>query len=127
MANEMMTLEQVASYLHRDAREVNKLANRGYIPGQKVGGQWRFARAEINHWIETQMHAYTEQELALLETGGQRGGDREPLIAVLLSEASMAVPLPAASRQSALRELVRLAEQSWQVYDAEAVLAAIRQ
>jgi nitrogen PTS system EIIA component len=127
MGNEMMDLEQLASYLQRDLREVTKLASRGHLPGHKVSGQWRFARAEINHWIETQMHAYTEQELALLESGGQRGGDREPLVSVLLSEASMAVPLPAASRPSALRELVRLAEQSWQVYDPEAVLAAIRQ
>ena len=33
----------------------------------------------------------------------------------------------AATRGSALRELVRLAEQSWQVYDPEAVLLAIQQ
>ena len=67
MSNEMMSLEQLATYLQRDLREVSKLANRGYLPGQKVGGQWRFARAEINHWIETQLHAYTEQELTTLE------------------------------------------------------------
>ena len=55
MGNEMMDLEQLASYLQRDVREVSKLASRGHLPGQKVGGQWRFASAEINHWIETQM------------------------------------------------------------------------
>ena len=86
MANEMMTLEQVANYLHRDVREVNKLASRGYIPGQKVGGQWRFARAEINHWIETQMHSYSEKQLTELEATGERAGDGEPLLAGLLSE-----------------------------------------
>src|SRR5262249_58280065 len=109
MGNEMMDLDQLATYLRRDVREVTKMASRGHLPGHKVSGQWRFARAEINHWIETQMHAYTEQELALLESGGQRGGDHEPLVSVLLSEASMAVPLPAASRPSVLRELVKLA------------------
>src|SRR5262245_32982765 len=116
MANEMMTLEQVATYLRRDVREVNKLANRGYIPGQKVGGQWRFARAEINHWIETQMHAYTEQELTALESS-PAGEDEGPLVTALLSEAAMAVPLRAATRSSVLKELVNLAEQTWQVYD----------
>src|SRR5437016_448204 len=66
-AMETMTLEEVASYLQRDVREVTKLANRGYLPGQKVAGQWRFQKVEINHWIESQMHAYTEQELSALE------------------------------------------------------------
>jgi nitrogen PTS system EIIA component len=124
MTNEMMDMEQLAAYLQRDIREVGKLASRGHLPGHKVGGQWRFARAEINHWIETQLPVYTEKQLANLESAGD--GDGEPLLANLLSEASMAVPLPASTKVSVLKELVNLAEQSWQVYDPEAVLDAIR-
>ena len=33
-----MDLEQLASYLHRDVREVSKMASRGYLPGHKIGG-----------------------------------------------------------------------------------------
>jgi PTS system nitrogen regulatory IIA component len=44
----------------------------------------------------------------------------------LLSLASIAVPLPATTKASVLKELVSLAEQSWQVYDADSILAAIR-
>ena len=124
MGSDMMDMEQLAAYLRRDVREVGKLASRGHLPGHKVGGQWRFARAEINHWIETQLPAYTEKQLADLESAGD--GDGEPLLANLLSEASVAVPLPATTRASVLKELVNLAEQSWQVYDPEAVLDAIR-
>jgi PTS system nitrogen regulatory IIA component len=36
------------------------------------------------------------------------------------------VPLAARTKDSILRDIVRLAEQSWQVYDPEAVLDAIR-
>jgi PTS system nitrogen regulatory IIA component len=127
MGSDMMDLEQLASYLQRDLREVTKLASRGHLPGHKVAGQWRFARAEINHWIETQIPEYTDQQLTALERGNQGPGDQEPLISVLLSEATIAVPLPAATRNSVLRELVNLAENSWQVYDPEAILEAIRQ
>jgi PTS system nitrogen regulatory IIA component len=127
MGNEMMDLEQLAVYLRRDVREVSKLANRGHLPGQKVAGHWRFARAEINHWIETQIHGYTEKELTHLEQSDQTTEATEPLIASLLSEASVAVPLAASTRTSALRDMVALAEQSWQVYDPAAVLDAIRQ
>jgi len=127
MSNEMMDVDQLAVYLQRDAREVNKLANRGHLPGHKVSGQWRFHQAEINHWIENQMHAYTEQELARLENAPGRVVEAPLLISAMLSEATMAVPLLASTRASVLKELVRLAEQSWQLYDAEAILEAIKQ
>jgi PTS system nitrogen regulatory IIA component len=127
MGSDMMSLEQLAVYLQRDLREVSKLANRGHLPGHKVGGQWRFARAEINQWIETQIPAYTDQQLTALEKGDTRTEESEPLVTTLLSEASMAVPLAASTRASVLKELVALAEQTWQVYDPNAILEAIRQ
>jgi len=120
-----MDLSQLATYLQRDEREVSKLASRGHLPGHKVSGEWRFARAEINHWLETQMHAYTGPELERLEQTG-RSDSNEPLVSEFLSESSVAVPLPANTRSSVLRELVKLAEQSWQVYDADAILEAIK-
>src|SRR2546423_1298525 len=102
MGSEMMDMEQLAAYLRRDVREVGKLANRGHLPGHKVGGQWRFARAEINYWIETQLHGYSADQLSALE----KRGDSGLLFADLLSEVSVAVPLPAHSKSSVLRELV---------------------
>jgi PTS system nitrogen regulatory IIA component len=127
METETMDLEQLATYLHRDVREVSKMASRGHLPGQKVGGQWRFASAEINYWIETQLHGYSEEQLTALETGAAQGKlENKPLVTALLSESTMAVPLAAGTKASVLRELVRLAELSWHVYDAEALLAAIR-
>jgi PTS system nitrogen regulatory IIA component len=120
-----MDMEQLAAYLQRDIREVGKLASRGSLPGHKVGGEWRFAKAEINHWIETQLPAYSEKQLTALEHGGDRSAVRGPFLGELLAPASVAVPFLANTKSSVLRELVKLAEQSWQVYDAEAILAAI--
>src|ERR1700745_3404924 len=98
MGSEMMDVEQLAAYLQRDVREVGKLASRGVLPGHKVGGQWRFTKAEINHWIETQLPGYTEPQLPSLERSGVRTGDREPLLADLLSPATVAVPLAATTK-----------------------------
>ena len=44
-----------------------------------------------------------------------------------MNEQTMAVPLAAGTRASVLRELVHLAEQSWQVYDPAALLEAVKQ
>ena len=121
-----MDLQQLATYLQRDVRELSKLASRGYLPGQKVAGQWRFASTEINHWIETQMHAFTEQELEALEKRSGSYRADEPLLLSKLSESTIAVPLFASTKSSVLRELVNLAEQSWQIYDPDALLHAIQ-
>ncbi len=126
MNSEVMDLEQVARYLQRDARDVARLATRGHLPARKVGGEWKFSRAEITHWVETQMHAYTEEELASLE-GRPPGQTPELLISTLLPEACVAVPLQARTRTSVLDELVAVAERSWQVYDPAAILQALKQ
>jgi PTS system nitrogen regulatory IIA component len=126
MGNETMDMEQLAAYLQRDVREVGRLASRGVLPGYKVGGQWRFARAEINHWVETQLPNYTEKELSALERSGTRTGDRDLLLADLLTPETVAVPLAASTKASVLRELVGLAEQSWVVYDSAAILESVR-
>lgn len=126
MPQETMDLQQLAAYLRRDLREVSKLASRGHLPGRKVAGEWRFARAEINHWIETQLPGYTEEELSHLERADPHFAQPEPFISSLLPESCIAVPLAATTRASVLRALVRLAEQSWQVYDPDAILQAVQ-
>jgi PTS system nitrogen regulatory IIA component len=127
MSNESMDLEQLAAYLRRDVREIHKLANRGQLPGRKVGGQWRFARAEITQWLETQLPEFTDQQLTALESAEPHFAEHEPLLSSLLTQATTAVPLVASTRASVLKELVRTAEQSYLVYDADAILEAIRQ
>jgi PTS system nitrogen regulatory IIA component len=126
MNPEAMDLEELARYLQRDVREVTRLASRGYLPGRKVGGEWRFSRAEITHWLETQMHAYTEEELTRLE-GRPAGEEGQLLVSTLLPERCMAVPMQARTKASVLKELVSLAERSWQVYDPAAILEALKQ
>lgn len=121
---ETLDLDQLAAYLSRDVREVGKLASRGMLPGRRVNGEWRFARAEINHWLESRLHEHTEDELEAMESAHAVEVE-EPLLGNLLCETRVAVPLGAATRSSVLRELVKLVEPSWQVYDAEAIHAAI--
>ncbi len=91
-----------------------------------MGGEWRFARAEINHWIESQLHEYTSDELEALESA-HSAESSEPLLANLLSEERIAVPLSATTRSSVLRELVKVAESAWFVYDIDAIHEAIKQ
>lgn len=49
--DEILTLEEVATYLKASKRTVYRLAQQGDIPAFKLGGTWRFRRDELDHWI----------------------------------------------------------------------------
>ena len=51
---EIFTLDDVAAYLKVGKRTVYRLAAAKKIPGFKVGGAWRFSKAEIDQWIRRQ-------------------------------------------------------------------------
>jgi len=50
---EIMTIEEVARYLRIPVSTVYRLAQKGRIPANKVGRQWRFSRRALERWIET--------------------------------------------------------------------------
>ncbi|WP_349255560.1 helix-turn-helix domain-containing protein [Edaphobacter sp.] len=54
---EILTLSEVAGYLKVAERTIYRLAGARKIPAFKVGGAWRFPRAEIDEWIKQQTKA----------------------------------------------------------------------
>lgn len=48
---ELMTIEEVASYLRLTKMTIYRLLKRGDIPATKIGRQWRFDRAAIDDWL----------------------------------------------------------------------------
>ena len=49
-----MTIGEVAGYLKVTERTIYRLAAAKKIPAFKVGGSWRFSRADIDLWIKQQ-------------------------------------------------------------------------
>jgi excisionase family DNA binding protein len=47
----LMTVEQVSDYLQVSRRTVYDLRKANAIPFVRIGGQFRFRRAEIDAWI----------------------------------------------------------------------------
>jgi excisionase family DNA binding protein len=52
--NTIMTIGEVADYLKVTERTIYRLAGAKQIPAFKVGGSWRFSRADIDRWIREQ-------------------------------------------------------------------------
>jgi excisionase family DNA binding protein len=53
-AAEILTIKQVALYLQVTERTIYRLAAASEIPAFKVGGSWRFRKADIEDWIAAQ-------------------------------------------------------------------------
>ncbi|SFB02450.1 transcriptional regulator, AlpA family [Collimonas sp. OK607] len=51
---QILTIKQVADYLKVTERTIYRLAAAKRIPAFKVGGTWRFSRADIDSWIKQQ-------------------------------------------------------------------------
>ena len=52
MNDEILTLKEVAEYLKLAEKTAYRLAAEGKLPGFKVGGSWRFKKADVENWIE---------------------------------------------------------------------------
>jgi len=52
-----MTVRNVANFLNVDEKTVYRLAQKGELPGFKVGGTWRFRRDDLDQWIEEKKEA----------------------------------------------------------------------
>ncbi len=119
-----MTLAELARHIGMDARELQRLARKGVLPGRLIGGQWRFNRFQMLDWLQREMTNLEERHIRNLDRAMSRS-DTETIIADRLATEGVDMNLAARSRPSVLRELVRLAERTGLVYDADELLRAI--
>jgi nitrogen PTS system EIIA component len=130
LADDAFDIPRLAAYLHLDAAQVARLADRGKLPGRRVGGQWRFAPADIHHWLEERIGLSTDEELQQME-GALRSPpgattEDEISIAQLLPIDAIAIPLPARTRGSVISSMCELAAQTGLLWDPAKMADAVR-
>jgi PTS system nitrogen regulatory IIA component len=123
-------VNRLATYLHLTPQQVTRLAERGKLPGRKVSGEWRFARAEIHHWLEERIGLSDEEELVQMENVLQRAAPEseqgEISVSELLPREAIAVPLPARTRNSVIVSMADLAAATGLLWDPEQMAEAVR-
>lgn len=130
MADDDFDISSLAAHLHMLPMQISKLADRGKIPARRIGGQWRFSRAEIHHWLEERIGLSTADELVEMESNLQRTDTSElgdVAIAAILPVEQIAVPLAARTRSRVISSMSELAATSGMLWDpgkmADAVTA----
>ncbi len=123
-----LTIQEVAQMLGADVRRVERMAQRGEIPCQKIRGQFRFNRAQITEWLQQEMGGMSHDHLAGVDAGmtEQRQTQQdEAIIAPLLRPDAVTTQLGSRTKDSTLRELVSLAAETGLVVDERALLDAV--
>jgi PTS system nitrogen regulatory IIA component len=121
------TVEGLAKYLHLTPQKVARLADRGRLPGRKVAGQWRFARADILHWMEQRIGLTDEDDTVDVHTVLQPTASEEDIsIAALLPQEAIGVPFQARTRNSVFAAMADLAERTGWLWDREKMVEAVK-
>jgi len=130
MAPQDFDVDSLAAYLHLTPQQVVRLADRDKVPGRKVGGQWRFSRAEIHHWMEERMGVLDHGELDQVERllKRQAGPEEKEVVSIAdkLPLQAIAVPLMARTRAKVITAMVDLAAGTGLVWDPVKLAEAVR-
>lgn len=119
-----MTLPELAKHIGMDARELRRLTEKGSFPGQMVNGEWRFHSARLLEYLQHELHYLDAKHIRNLDRAMSVHHD-EDVIDKLLAVEAIEMFLPARSRPSVLRELVKLAERTGHVWSSDELVEAL--
>jgi excisionase family DNA binding protein len=52
--DQIMTIGEVSHYLKLARSTIYRHAQKGKLPGRKIGGAWRFSRRSLDEWLAAQ-------------------------------------------------------------------------
>ncbi|MBD5433252.1 MAG: PTS transporter subunit EIIA [Treponema sp.] len=104
MEDDILTIEEVASYLRVSERTVYDWAQKGEIPSGKIGTVWRFKKSEIERWVNERLSP--NSRLAPANTAIQIKNILSPSRVIFINQAT---------KQDALTELAANLGQAPQV------------
>ena len=123
-------LDSLARFLHVAPAQVQKLAERGNVPGRKISGQWRFSKGEIHHWLEDRIGLGDDADLAkvqsLLDEAASGRETESVTISELLHSEAIAIPLAARTRNSVIKSMVELAASTGHLWDPAEMAEAVQ-
>ena len=103
---DLLSPKQLAEYLQLSQRTVYRLLERGDLPGVKVGGQWRFRRADVDQWLDVNVQRLDAASLHALEDDAAGTDASRPTIAELIVPENARIRVPAGSREDVVRAFV---------------------
>lgn len=128
MASRDLSVEELAVYLHITPEQVTRLASREKLPGRRIKGNWRFSESDIHHWMEDKIGESSIDDLLKVEEMLHRRhhSAHTPISLVdFMFEEAIALPLPARTRNSVIREMCELVSRTGLMWNTEEMAEAV--
>ena len=129
MPHRVLSIEEVAQYLHLSPADVEQRVKDRVIPFEKRGPKIVFRKSDIDMWASQRILQLSENKL---EDYHHKSTSRtreylpeEAILPDLLERGAIDSAMKAKTKSSVLRELAGLAEKTWQVSDAKELLASL--
>jgi PTS system nitrogen regulatory IIA component len=130
MVDDFFDIDGLAKYLHLHPEQVQKMAERGKLPGRRVANQWRFDKTEIFHWFENRIGLSDEEELKQVEKILDRQSAGSTPAAVKLSDyltpELILIPSLSRSKVSLINDLCEFLAQQGRLWEPIKMANAIR-
>jgi PTS system nitrogen regulatory IIA component len=123
------TLEELAKFLNRPEKEIQKLAEKEVLKGRKIQGKWVFALADVALWMEQEMTEFevekTEQlEQAIIQSAVE--AEEEISLVSILAPRAIDLSFSAKTKASVIRKMAELAENNGKLWDVDSMIEALR-
>ncbi len=128
MSTQDLDVDELAVYLHLHPSQVSKLADRGKLPGRRVGGQWRFSQAEVHDWLEQQIGTSSKEDFAAVQQWVDNWSEQDSDsidLAELLQPDAIEIPLAARTSGAVVRRMCELAERTGLLWDTAKMADAV--
>jgi PTS system nitrogen regulatory IIA component len=130
MPEEDFDLMSLADFLHLQPDQVRRMTDRGRLPGRRVGGEWRYSRAEIHQWFENKIGASDERELdevdRVLDLQDQKRTAEPFEIGQLLQPDCIFVPLNAKTKRSVIDKICEQTALTGRLWEPDKMADALR-
>ena len=130
MPEEDFDLRSLADYLHLQPDQVRRMTDRGRLPGRRIGGEWRYSRAEIHQWFENKIGVSDERELdevdRVLDLQDKKRSSDPFEISELLQPDCIFVPLNAKTKRSVIVKICELTAQTGRLWEPDKMADALR-
>ena len=129
MSNEDYDVQSLATFLHLTPDQVRKMADRGKLPGRRIGNQWRFSQAEIHEWFEQRIGISDEQQLdqveKMLNNNPRDQAEESFAVRELLSIDNIFVPFLAKTKKSVIQRICDQTAATGKLWDANKMAEAL--
>ncbi len=125
MPHRYFELEEAAKYLHIRPEDLERLLKNGEVPHEKRGPKVIFQRIELDAWASQRILGLPESRLEEYHRNASAATETGPILTDYITPGHIDSALPAKTKASVLREMVRLANRTGKVTNPDDLLAGL--